>query len=325
MKNAKVTANKISVRIGPGQQYTKLGEYTKDDIIIVLDDELNKKYAKVLWQAGYAYSNFGEYIKFDDDIKPLLAVVTANRISVRKGRNISYAKLGELENGDKITVLDKTLNHEYLHIDWQDTDGYAFCEFGKHIRLIDELSNDVRKTLDIVKSCVGGQYIYGAQGNKVTQEYVNERYTRHPEYFTGGRYEYILNIAKKCDESGVWEFPADYAWDCSGLWWYSANKAEIYDSYLDTTADTFYNSYCTPINKNEIAAGDCVFYSNDSDRITHMGIVGENGEVYEAMSGFTGVVTCASVDDRTAQRVVGSGGTYTKPGWNAFGRPKIFE
>ena len=64
MKTAKVTADKISVRVGPGQQYTKLGEYYKDENIIVLDNELNKEYAKVLWQVGYAYSNYGEFIEF---------------------------------------------------------------------------------------------------------------------------------------------------------------------------------------------------------------------------------------------------------------------
>lgn len=325
MKTAKVTANTISVRIGPGQQYAKLGEYHKNDGIVVLDDELNEKYAKVLWQVGYAYSNYGEHIKFTDvpEIPPN-AIVTANRISVRKGRSVSYAKLGEFVNSDKIVVLDETLNHKYVHVIWKDTDGYAYCVYGKYISMLDgESSNDIKKTISIVKSCVGGQYIYGAQGTKITESYVNKQFKKYPEYFTNGRYEYILDIGKKCDASGVWDFPADYAWDCSGLWWYSANRAGIYDKKIDTTANTFYNSFCNPIMKNEIAAGDGVFYRNNSGKITHMAVVGENGEVHEAMSGYVGVVTGTSLNDRTADRIVGSG-TYTKSPWNAFGRPKIF-
>ena len=55
-----------------------------------------------------------------------------------------------------------------------------------------------------------------------------------------------------------------------------------------------------------------------------MGIVGYGGVVFEAMSGYTGVVKLDSADDRTADRVVGSG-SLTRSAWNTFGRPKIFE
>ena len=54
-----------------------------------------------------------------------------------------------------------------------------------------------------------------------------------------------------------------------------------------------------------------------------MGFVGENGVVYEAMSGYTGVIVGDSVDDRTAPKIVGSGSLTRRP-WNAFGRPRIF-
>lgn len=190
--------------------------------------------------------------------------------------------------------------------------------------MLNEIPSDgIKKTIDIVASCVGGKYIYGAQGAKITESYVNKRFEKYPGYFTNGRYEYLIDIGKKNDESGVWTFPEDYSWDCSGLWWYSANRSGIYSREIDTTANTFYNSYCTPVKKEELTMGDSVFYRNSSGKITHMAIVGENGQVHEAMSGYVGVVTGSSVNDRTADRIVGSG-TYTRAPWNAFGRPKIF-
>lgn len=325
--NAIVTGNTISVRTGRDISYSKLGAYQKNDEIVVLDEQLDEEYAKVLWMIGFAYSSQGQYIKFVESPggdNPN-AIVTANVISVRTGRDISYSKLGEYVNADKIVVLDDTLDYKYVHVVWKDTDGYAYCKYGKYIRMLnDDVEDDVKRTIDIVKSCVGGKYIFGAQGTKITEAYVKKQAKKHPAYFTGGRYEYLLKIGKECDKSGVWDFPDDYAWDCSGLWWYSANKSGIYGRYIDTTANTFYKSYCTPIKKSQLITGDGVFYKNSSGRITHMAVVGENGVVHEAMSGYVGVITGSSVNDRTADKIVGSG-TYTKKPWNVFGRPKIFK
>ncbi len=327
--NAIVTANTISVRLGRGVSYARLGYYQKDDRVVILDSALDQEYAKTIWQIGYAYSAKGKYLQFKDEepVKPSEpnAVVTAGTINVRASRSAAGTKLGSLNNGDKITVLDTALDREYAMISWNGGTGYAYSAYGKYIRFITDsgtVSDKVKAVLDIVASCVGGKYILGGQGTKITESYVRAREKANPSYFTNGRFEYLLALGKKCDAAKSWSFPGDYAWDCSGLWWYSANKAGVYGKSLDSTAHTFYTSYCTPIEKAALRAGDCVFY-NSSGRITHMGIVGEGGVVYEAMSGYTGVVMGSSVNDRTAPKIVGTG-NLTRSAWNRFGRPKIF-
>lgn len=333
--NAIVTANRISVRAGRDVSYAKLGEFVKGDEIIVLDDTLNYDYVHVVWNGGdgYAYCDFGKYIEFTieqesgdvccRDMDPN-AVVTANVISIREGRGVNYKKLGEFKKGDKIVVGDETLDYEYVMVKWDSQKAYAYCDYGMYIKFTDKpMSSLITKTLDVARTCVGGKYIYGAQGTKITESYVIKRQKAHPEYFTGGRYQFLMDIGKRCDASGVWKFPDDYAWDCSGLWWYCANKAGIYGKNLDTTANTFYHSYCVPVKKSELRAGDAVFYKNSSGKVTHMAFVGEGRVVYEAMSGYTGVVLGSSADDRTAPKIVGSG-NLKRSAWNAFGRPKIF-
>ncbi len=331
--NAIVTANRISVRSGRGVNYSKLGEFVKGNEITVLDDTLNYDYAHVVWKGadGYAYSDFGKYIQFtieqqldnEIDLEPN-AVVTANVISVREGRGVNYKKLGEFKKGDKIVVVDQTLDYEYVLVQWEGKAGYAYCDYGAYIRFTDKAPGDaITNMLNIAKTCVGGKYILGGQGTKITESYVRKRNSAHPEYFTNGRFEYLLSIGKRCDASGSWKFPDDYAWDCSGLWWYCANKAGIYGKQLDSTANTFYHSYCKPIEKSELRPGDAVFLQNSSGRVTHMAFVGEGGVVYEAMSGYTGVVKDDSVNDRTAPKIVGSG-NLKRSAWNRFGRPKIF-
>jgi len=347
--NAEVTASAISVRKGRSLSYVKLGEFKRGDKIIVLDDKLDQTYAHVVWNGGdgYAYSKNGAYIRFlgsqpetpdvtpedEPDIEKLPtepnAEVTGSAISVRKGRSLSYVKLGEFKRGDRIIVLDDKLDQTYAHVVWNGGDGYAYSKNGAYIRFLNTapavpVDEAIRKTVSIAASCVGGKYIFGAQGTKITESFVRRQYSRYPEYFSNGRLDYLLAIGKRCDAAGSWSFPADYAWDCSGLWWYAANKAGIYGRSFDSTAHTFYHTYCTPISKAELRAGDAVFYQNDSGRITHMAVVGENGAVYEAMSGYTGVIKGSSVDDRKAPRIVGSG--YLKGHvWNKFGRPKIFQ
>lgn len=330
--NAVVTANTISVREGRGVSFPRLGYYYRGDQITVRDSKLDQEYAKCIWQIGYAYSASGKHLVFKDSGPEIPAgsnaVVTADTISVRSARSAGSTKLGEYHSGDKITVLDPALDREYAMVSWKGGKAYAYSLNGKYIRFLTDSGTvpaKIKSVTDIAKSCVGGKYILGAQGTRITEKYVRARKKAHPSYFTGGRFEYLLAIGKKCDAAGVWKFPDDYAWDCSGLWWYSANKAGVYGKSIDSTAHGFYHNYCMPIEKAALRTGDAVFYySSSSGRITHMAVVGEGGVVYEAMSGYTGVVQDSSVGDRTAPKIVGSG-NLTRSAWNRFGRPEIFD
>jgi cell wall-associated NlpC family hydrolase len=186
-----------------------------------------------------------------------------------------------------------------------------------------EPQGDVAKLLDLLDTCVGGQYIIGGQGTPITDDFIDSMYRNHPDYFDNGRLEYLHNIAEKGEDEGI-EYPADYAWDCSGLWWYAVNELGFYDEYTDRTANDTYYDYCTPISKDELAPGDIVFYMDDEGHVSHMGIVGRHGHIYEAVSGFVGVVCKRTVDRRIYNNIV-SGGIMVNSNWNAYGRPKIFE
>ena len=181
----------------------------------------------------------------------------------------------------------------------------------------------VAQMLAFLDGCVGGQYIYGAQGHAITADYVSGANERHEEYFTHGRLEYLLDISLSTSAKGH-AFPQDYAWDCSGLWWYCANEIELYTDWTDMTAANTFEKRCTPISKEELRPGDLVFYRDIRGKTVHMGIVGEKGYIYEAVGGFAGVVKKRTVDKRVYVDIV-RGGIVSFPGWNVFGRPKIFE
>lgn len=187
----------------------------------------------------------------------------------------------------------------------------------------EEPQGDIARLLSLLDGCVGGQYVFGGQGHAITDSFIDNTYKIYPDYFDGGRLEYLRCIAQAAQSNGH-RFPQDYAWDCSGLWWYAANELQLYEEYTDRTAHDTYNDYCTPISKEELRPGDIVFVANLEGRIVHMGIVGRHGFIYEAVSGFGGVVLKRTIDKRVYYDIV-RGGVFQNNNWNAFGRPKIFE
>ncbi len=181
----------------------------------------------------------------------------------------------------------------------------------------------VAALLDVLDSCVGGQYIIAGQATPVTDKFINVMNEKYPDYFSGGRLEYLYGVADKAAAQGL-QFPKDYAWDCSGLWWYAANEAGLYDEYTDRTANDTYYDYCTPIDKEDLQPGDIVFMMGADGHVSHMGIMGRHGYIYEASSGYVGVVYKRTIDKRIYKNIINDD-LVVNLNWNAFGRPTVFE
>ena len=185
----------------------------------------------------------------------------------------------------------------------------------------------VKDILRFMERTVGGNYIFGGQGDVLTTSLIYKTNRIYPDYMTGGRLEYFVEKAVLQGFEGIdipAVYPTDYAWDCSGLWWDCVNTLDLFSIYTDKTAAETFEYYSTPITKEELIPGDLVFYRNSTGRISHMGIVGYDGFVYEAASGFVGVVKTQSLDVRIYEDVV-RGGHLIFPLWNEFGRPNFYR
>ncbi len=182
---------------------------------------------------------------------------------------------------------------------------------------------DISDMLTLLDTCVGGQYVIGGQGDRITDEFLANRQKQKPDAFTKEQIKYLSQFAKD-GEASDWRFPDHYAWDCSGLWWWSCNELGFYPKNIDCTAYITYHLYCMPILKDDLRPGDLVFYQDEDDRIVHMGIVGRRGYIYESVCVFGGVVKKRTIDERIYVDKA-NGGIMTEPAWNVFGRPKIFE
>lgn len=186
-----------------------------------------------------------------------------------------------------------------------------------------EPSETISNLLALLETCEEGQYVIGGQGDRITEQFLEVRQRERPQAFTKEQMEYLYGIAQNGENSG-WRFPDHYAWDCSGLWWWSCNELELYPESIDCTAYITYHLYCTPITKDDLRPGDLVFYKNEENRIVHMGIVGRKGYVFEAVGVSGGVVKRRTLEERIYKDIV-NGGEFAESNWNVFGRPKIFE
>ena len=189
-------------------------------------------------------------------------------------------------------------NYDYVMVRWIDQRAYAYCDYG-HVYPVyrPAVKRQHRQNAQHRQDLPWGGNISTALRGRALPKATCAAVRRPilPTSPTAGSNS-CLTSAKNADASGVWKFPGRLRLGLQRpCWWYCANKAGIYGKNLDTTANTFYHSYCAPIEKSELRPGDAVFYQNSSGKVTHMAFVGEGGVVYEAMSGYTGVVMNSSV------------------------------
>lgn len=168
-----------------------------------------------------------------------------------------------------------------------------------------------------LKIMVGDEYVIGAQGHELTKAYLDRRNKSNPGYFTGGRYEWLVQRIEDAAKLGR----VLRCEDCSGLFWIIDEAIDLIPCRTDSTADTLYKSYCTPIKKADVRPGDILFRADSSGKMVHMAIVGREA-TYEAVGTAYGVVARDDTFDRaTLNRVTGK--VDTLKNWTHYGRLKV--
>lgn len=112
---AKVTADSLNYRTGPGVSYKKKGEYKEGDKVNVVG--ISGSWSK-LDTGYYVYSYYLKKLKY-----PYKAVTTCE-VNYRTGPGVSYTKIGTYKKGKKITIVSskngwaKMDNGYYLYKDY---------------------------------------------------------------------------------------------------------------------------------------------------------------------------------------------------------------
>jgi hypothetical protein len=151
----------------------------------------------------------------------------------------------------------------------------------------------IKLARDLIKHNPVYGYVYGAQGQIITQELLNKLKSWYGEYHPDGPTYYEQPRTKR------WiGYPAT---DCSGL--VCSILSELNVTTIDMTADTLKNK-CTILKESELVPGDLTFVVKNG-RAVHVGIYNGNNETIQARGTDYGLVITTKSE-------------YSN--WNAFGR-----
>lgn len=150
---------------------------------------------------------------------------------------------------------------------------------------------------------IGDAYVWGAQGQNLTEMSLSER-----ESFVERRETSSTNIDRALRYISRAAKKPLYAYDCSGLIMYWFQQVKGWSG--DESSRGLY-ARCTKIERDDLKPGDLVFRHN-GDRIHHVGVYVGNGQVIEAMGRDAGVVK---------RDISASGANY----WNRYGRHPLLQ
>ncbi|MDP4094223.1 MAG: NlpC/P60 family protein [Bacillota bacterium] len=145
----------------------------------------------------------------------------------------------------------------------------------------------MNKLLSIAKTKVGCGYVWGAQGEILTAEKLQQFKNQFGEEY------YIFNDGQGEVDAGKWL--GKQVFDCSGLVVWSLVQLKLLQPGQDYDAEAIFNKLCTPAAKEKLVPGDLLFIQKPSG-IDHVGIYSGNNQVVEAKSTRSGVVEDAVQD-----------------------------
>jgi L,D-peptidoglycan transpeptidase YkuD (ErfK/YbiS/YcfS/YnhG family) len=124
----KVTATKLNVRSGAGTNYGIIGSVVKDQMLSVVSKSGSWYKINYNGRTGYVSS---DYVQVSGTTTPpaesTTYTVTASTLNVRSGAGISYAAIGSVTKGQKLSVVSKS--GSWYKINYNGRTGYVSSDY----------------------------------------------------------------------------------------------------------------------------------------------------------------------------------------------------
>ncbi len=231
-----------------------------------------------------------------DDYVTKYAQVKASRLNVRKEPSTEASRIGYLDNGEKVKILET--GDEWMKVQYtEDTTGYIAAEYTtiveeyKYAKSIEEERAELeaqRKAAARAKEAESSK-----PENTFTPVPAGTNYTSNEE-LRSSIVEYAMQFLGNKYVSGGRSLTSGT--DCSGFTCY------IYADFgysLSRTPEGQWNSNGREITADEIQPGDIVCYSSKGSKCTHVGLYIGDGQIIHSANSRKGVIISNIYYDNT--------------------------
>ena len=150
VKTGVVTATALHVRSKADASSTSLGGLSKGDKVEIVDTASNGWY-KIKYKTGYGYvsnkyvdvistNTSSEYTSNKTTITH--TGITTDGLNVRSGASTSYSKIGYLNKGTKVNIVDK-LSNGWYKIKYENGYGYVSGKYVNNVTAVSSTNNNI--------------------------------------------------------------------------------------------------------------------------------------------------------------------------------------
>lgn len=276
-----VDASSLRLRKSPSTKSATLDYAYRNEVVVTLGK--TGSWYRVLYnlQEGYMHEDYLEVVTVEN-VELGYGKVNGSNVNMRTGPSTSYKSLGRSQRGDLAYIIG--INKQWYKVIWNDQICYIRSDYLTLTENPYENRGALRDPIFFKHGKRFGPKVTVANF-KASENYIGPEQPETPEMSATAAS--IVATAKTC--LGVrykWGGESMSGFDCSGLVQYVFKKNGI---NLGRTIKKQYAAG-TPLSKNELQAGDLVFFQNTyTSGLSHVGIYIGNGEFIHASS--DGVMT----------------------------------
>ncbi len=231
-----------------------------------------------------------------DDYVTRYAQVQASRLNVREAPSIDASRIGYLDNGEKVKILET--GEEWLKVQYTDTTvGYIAAEYTSTVEEFIHAKSIEEERAELEAQRKAAARAQETESSKPEDTFVpvpvGTNYTSNEE-LRSAIVEYAMQFLGNKYVSGGRSLASGT--DCSGFTCY------IYAEFgysLSRTPEGQWNSNGRKITADEIQPGDIVCYSSKGSKCTHVGLYIGDGQIIHSANSRKGVIISDIYYDNT--------------------------
>jgi len=264
---ANVNGNGVRIRSGPGLSHDILTHVNQDDIVVILE-RTNSEWHKVNFHGTVGFISVPLLTRHREAANFRAGGrITGNMVNMRAEPNTSSASLGQHNTGTIMTIIG--INNGWYKVEHGSNTGYVRSD------LMDKVSQSEASSQQQSASSSASRPGQTAPTSAppAANRTLGQQIADYAVSYVGTRY-----IRGGAGPGGF---------DCSGLVTYVLREHGI---RVTRNASGQYRDNGTHISRADLVPGDLVFFSNNGQSVSHVGIYIGNDRFVHASSSRTGVI-----------------------------------